>query len=116
MSARLPGELIAARVAVMPDGDVAEIILTERAAPYKERLREAYARWFGDGAWSAWHLVAEAVNDVSITADASGQEPSALIAVVVWVRVPSGVSAADHDANQLRHFRLTRSGVTPVDL
>lgn len=116
MSARLPGELIAARVAVMPNGDVAEIILTERTGPYRDRLSEAYAGWFGGGAWSAWHLVAEAVHDVSITADASGQEPSALIAVVVWVPTPSGVIVANHDANQLRHFRLTAAGLLPADL
>lgn len=116
MSTRVPGELIAARVAVLPDGDVAEVIVTERTGPYSVTLREAYGRWVGGGAWSAWRLVAEAVSDVSIAADPSGEVPAALISAVIFVPVPLGAIAANHQRSQLAHFRLTPDGVVTADL
>lgn len=111
-----PGDLIAARIAVLPDGDVAEVVITERTGPYAERLRGAYVRWFGNGAWSAWHLLAESVQDVSIASDTSQQVPTALISAIVWRPVPTGVIAANHAAHQLMYFRLTASGVASAGL
>jgi hypothetical protein len=116
MSARPPGDLIAARLAVLPDGDVAEVVMTERTAAYGERLREAYVRWFGHGAWSAWQLLTAAVSDVSIAADMSQEEHAALVSAVIWVPLPTGVIAANHAANQLAYFRVTASGAVRVDL
>jgi hypothetical protein len=115
MADRLPGELIAGRLAVLPGGALAEVVITGRTAPY-ERLREAYARWHADGGWSAWRLVAGAVQDVSVVADTSQGEPSALVSAVVWVRLPEGAIAATYEAHRLAYYRLTAAGIVPADL
>ena len=93
------------------------MILTERTGAYATTAREAYARWHADGAWSAWRLVAEAVQDVSIAADTSRETASALITVVVWVRAPSGViTQRTTRLTSSAYFRLTASAVTPAGL
>ena len=128
-----PGELIASRVAVMANGDVAEVVLTERLGPYAARLRGAYARCHSDGAWSAWTLViSENVQDISIAADISPasrildetseiprfewQEPAALISAVIWVPAPTGAIAVNHAAHRSAFYHLTASGVSAADL
>lgn len=114
MPARVPGELTASRVAVLPGGDVAEVVLAERTGAYGTRFREAYARWFSDGAWSAWHFVTEGAEDVSIAAD-TGKE-AALISVVVWAVAPAGAIAANHVAHRAEYYRMTADGVHSTDL
>jgi hypothetical protein len=112
MPTQAPGDLIASRIAVMADGAVAEVVLTERPAPYASTLREAYARWHSGGAWSAWRLVADSAFDVSIAPDLGQQEPAALISVLVWVPAPAGGIAVQHVPHQSMFFRLSASGVS----
>ena len=114
MPTQAPGKLIAARIAALADGAVAEVVIVERVLPYADKGREAYARWHSGGAWSAWRLVAEHAQDISISPDMSQQEPSALIGVVIWVPAPAGSVAANHVAHRSAFFRLTASGVIPA--
>jgi hypothetical protein len=110
-----PGDLIAARIAVLPNGDVAQVVLSERTGPYAVTLREAYARWYGGGAWSPWRLIAGDAHDISIAADIGQQEATALVGVLVWVPAPTGVIAANHVSHRPAFYRLTASGVVPAD-
>jgi hypothetical protein len=116
MPGELPGELLAERLAVLPGGDIAEVIITERVAAFAERLRECYARWHAGQGWSAWQKVTGDVFDVSITPDARGAEPAALISAVVWVPSLLGAVAVGHDSRQLAYFQLTASGITSAGL
>jgi len=119
MPTQAPGSLTASRVAVLPDGAVAEAVIAESAEPYAVKRTDAYARWFSDGAWSPWWLVAENVSDISIAPDLGQQdEPAALISVVIWVPALVGAIAANHGSQSHRSEfrRLTASGVVPEDL
>lgn len=111
-----PGELTASRVAVLPDGSVAEVVIAVRMAPYAVKRADAYARWFSDGAWSAWRLAAESASDVSIAPDISQEEPAALISVLVWVPALTGGITAHHVAHRSAFYRLTASGIVSADL
>ena len=113
---KMPGDPIASRITVLPDGTVAEVILAERTLPYAVRRTDAFARLAIGGTWSAWHVLTEAVLDVSIAPDTSQQVPTALISAIVWRAVPSGVIAANHATHQLMYFRLTASGAAAADL
>jgi hypothetical protein len=54
-----PAQLTASRIALMPDGNIAETVI--------DNLGNAYARWFS-GLWSQWFLVGAQAVDVSIAA------------------------------------------------
>lgn len=108
MQAREPGELTAVSIAVLNGGTVAEAVINERT--------ECFARLHAGGAWSGWWPVAAGVMDVSVTADAGQPEPSALIAVVVLVPLPTGAIAALHAFHRTAFYRLTASGVSAADL
>jgi hypothetical protein len=114
MSAELPGDLVASRITVLSNGTAAEVILAERTLPYAGRRTDAFARLAVGGAWSAWYLLAEAVQDVSIASDTSQHQPTALISALVWRPVPTGAIAAHHAAHQLMYFRLSASGAAAV--
>lgn len=107
MPTQAPGNLIASRVAMLPGGIVAEVVLNERT--------EAFVRWFGGGSWSAWRPVAERVRDVSITPDISQQDPAALVGIVVFVPLPMGAIAPLHVSHKSEFYRLTASGIAPAD-
>jgi len=115
MSTQAPGDLVASRVTVLRNNVVAEVILAERTLPYAGRRTDAFARMAAGNAWSDWHLLAEAVQDVSITSDTSQHEPTALISAIVWRPVPVGAIAANHVTHQLMYFRLTAAGVAGAD-
>ena len=112
MPTQLPGDLIASRVAVLTDGTVAQVVLSERTGPYAVTLREVYARWHGGGAWSPWRLIVGDAHDISIAADIGQQEATALVGVIVWVPAPGGVIAANHVSHRSKFYRLSASGVT----
>ena len=116
MPTQAPGQLIASRVAVMPDGAVAEVIITEVMRPYAVTCREVHARWHRDGAWSPWQLVTENASDISVSPDTSQGEPAALISAVIWTPAPTGSTAANYVAHRSVFFRLTASGPVPADL
>lgn len=104
MQGRAPGELSAVSIAVLEGGAVAEVVINERTA--------CFARLHADGAWSDWWPVAEGVRDVCVAADTGQHEPSALIAVVVLVPLPTGGHAAFHTFRREAFYRLTASGVS----
>lgn len=116
MPTQAPGELIASRVAVMPDGAVAEVIITEVMRPYAVTCREARARWHRDGGWSPWWLVTENAYDISVSPDTSQGEPAALISAVIWTHAPTGSIAANYVAHRSVFYYLTASGPVPADL
>ena len=107
-AAGLPGELTASRVATWPDGTIAEVALNESAA--------AYARWHRGGGWGGWVLVADGVRDISVCAEGGREERSALVGVVRLAPLPYGGIAALHVFWSSAIFRLTASGVVPLDL
>jgi hypothetical protein len=111
-----PGTVTASRIAVMADGSIAEVIITERSLPYGDKRADAFARWHSGGEWSGWWPVAESAEDASVSPDTSQQEPAALISVVIWVPAPGGGIAVGHVAHRSAYFRLTASGVAPADL
>jgi hypothetical protein len=76
---------------------------------------ECLARLHADGAWSPWWPVTNGAKDVSVTADTSQGEASALIAVVILVPLPVGTFAAGHTFHQGAFYRLTSVGVVPAD-
>jgi hypothetical protein len=116
MPPRAPGSLTAARIAVMTDGSVAEVVIAERSLPYAVTRADAFARLFSDGAWSQWWLVAESAFDVSIAPDLGQEEPTALISVIEWVPAPGGAIFANHESHRSAYFHLTAAGVSRADL
>jgi hypothetical protein len=108
MPTQVPGELTAVSIAVLNGGAVAEAVVNERT--------DCFARLHADGAWSDWSFVVSGVRDVSVTADASQDENSALIAVVVLVPLPLGAFAVEHTLYQGAFYRLSAAGVVPADL
>jgi hypothetical protein len=116
MQTQAPGTLTASRVAVLSDGSVAEVVIAEHALPYAVKRADAFARWFSDGAWSAWRVVAESAFDVSIAPDVGHEEPTALISVIIWVPAPAGgIAAQRHVMHQSAFYRLTASRIVPAD-
>jgi hypothetical protein len=104
-----PADLAASRIAVMPDGAVAEVVITAD--------HEARARWHpAGGAWSGWMLIAGGADDVSVTPDAGQHEGSALVSVTAWRPRPMGVIPALHQSHSASYLRLSASGVAPADL
>jgi len=112
MSTQAPGDLKASRIAVLPNGDVAQVILSERTGPYAVTLREAHARLHHGGTWTPWRLIVGDAHDISIAADIGQQEATALVGVIVWVPAPGGVIAANHVSHRSKFYRLRASGVT----
>jgi hypothetical protein len=55
-----PGRITHTRIALLPDGDLAEVAL--------DSTRDVFARWCTGGTWSEWKQVGSGAADVDITA------------------------------------------------
>ena len=104
---RQPGSLMASRIASLPGGVVAEVVIDERTA--------VWARWLSEGSWSDWWPVTDGARDVSVAADAA-QPETVLVSAVVMVPLPIGVYQSQHLLHQQRFYRLDAGGVTPAAL
>ena len=69
-----PAQLTASRIALMPDGDLAEVVLDD--------IGDAYARWYSDGSWSAWFFVGSPAVDVSVAAANVSSTDTAYVSMV----------------------------------
>jgi hypothetical protein len=90
-----PGTLAASRVALMPDGDLAEAVLDDNG--------HAFARWYSSGAWSQWFFVGAPAVDVSV-AGANVSSTDTAYVTMIFSGGGRGV------------YQLTSSGVTSVNL
>lgn len=90
-----PAPLVASRVALMPDGDVAEVVL--------DNVGAVYARWNNGSTWSTWWSLGNQAQDVSIGAANVSSTDTACVSVTF----KSGTRG---------FYGLTASGVEGVSL
>jgi len=88
-----PGPLTASRIALMPDGSVAEVVL--------DSAGKAFGRWNG-GSWSNWYPVAASIVDISIAASQVSSSDTAVCSATFsdgsrgfYLLTPSGITVAD---------------------
>jgi hypothetical protein len=86
-----PAQLTASRIAVLPDGNLAEAVI--------DNLGNAYARW-NNGTWSQWWAVGGPAVDISVTAANINSTDTAYISLTfrggaraVYLLTSSGVAA-----------------------
>ena len=101
-----PGRITVSRIAALPDGDVAEVVIDSDA--------DSWAHWLSAGTWSAWRHVAHVTEDVDVCALSAGG-PAALLAVVTFVPADVGVPRHHYVPPVTRRFcRLTADGLEPA--
>jgi hypothetical protein len=67
-----PGRITQTRIALLPDGQIAEAAL--------DATRNAWARWHDGSAWTAWTMVAAGAADVAVAAAVVDGAPAAYVA------------------------------------
>ena len=110
---REPSKIVRSRIAVMPGGDVAELVTDSDG--------DVWACLYGaeSGSWSAWRLVAHQPEDVAIAAPYPGPDgPAALVSLVSWQPEPqSATERSITPAACARTFwTLTADGLSPAGL
>jgi hypothetical protein len=96
MAGSSPGKITQSRLALMPDGSLAEAAL--------DTEHTAWARWYTGGNWGTWHLVGSNAIDVSITAANVSSSDTAYVSIAH--KPPTSRSV----------YSLTSSAVTATSL
>jgi hypothetical protein len=98
-----PSRFVQHRLALLPDGDLAETALDSRG--------NAWARWRSSGEWSRWWALAGGAIDVSVTAAVVAVEDSTISCCYVTVTFDRGGAAQHPDGRAV--YSLSVAGPVP---
>jgi hypothetical protein len=102
VTANSPGRFVQHQLALLPDGDLAEVGRDSRA--------DAWARWRSSGEWSRWWPLAGGAVDTSVTAAVV----DSAIACYMTVTLDRGAAAQHPDGRAV--YAMSPNGPAPVHM